>query len=263
MGLHEYLSAALNEGGLSGHTHAHTHGRGHGPADRERAEARERRGGFGSSGSSGSSGGPGGRGRGGPGRPGGPEGGGRQWQGTRPEQVSPAEVLGWLSGRLPDGWLTGPPEVTVDRDEIIIVGPLAAPEVPKSARESPAGGPTVAATAAAEVGRISRFREDTREERIRIAVEAEHRYGRKIAWGATAGGTTELFTTMSVPVMTRLRQPERAILDTLVDAGVARSRSDALAWCVRLVGEHTEDWLSQLREAMTAVERVRSEGPNP
>ena len=97
--------------------------------------------------------------------------------------------------------------------------------------------------AAAEAGRISRFREDTREERIRIAAEAEHRYGRKVAWGATAGNTTELFTTMSVPVMTRLRQPERSILDTLVDAGVARSRSDALAWCVRLVGEHTEDWL--------------------
>ena len=68
---------------------------------------------------------------------------------------------------------------------------------------------------------------------------------------------------MSVPVMTRLRQPERSVLDTLVDAGVARSRSDALAWCVRLVGEHTEDWLGQLREAMTAVERVRAEGPQP
>jgi hypothetical protein len=168
-------------------------------------------------------------------------------------------VLGWLTGRLPDGWLTGPPQVTVDRDEIIIVGSLATPEVPKAAGEGADSG--AAAVAAAEAGRISRFREDTREERIRIAVEAEHRYGRKIAWGATAGGTTQLFTTMSVPVMTRLRQPERAVLDTLVDAGVARSRSDALAWCVRLVGEHTEDWLGQLREAMTAVERVRAEGP--
>ena len=44
--------------------------------------------------------------------------------------------------------------------------------------------------------------------------------------------------------MTRLRQPQRMVLDTLVDAGVARSRSDALAWCVRLVGQHEDDWLT-------------------
>ena len=196
-------------------------------------------------------GGPGGRGRGfGP-------GGHRHWGGPGPEPASASDVSGWLSGRLPDGWAAGQPQITVDRDEIIIVLPVAAPEVDKSAPETDAA----AAKAAAEAGRISRFREETRDERIRIASEAEHRYGRRVAWGASAGDTTELFTTMSVPVMTRLRQPERSVLDTLVDAGVARSRSDALAWCVRLVGEHTEEWLNQLRDAMTAVERVRAEGP--
>jgi hypothetical protein len=264
MGMHEHLRAVLDEAGWSGprdfgfgpaeRLRAHVHGPGHefrpGFTEGSRGEPRARRGGHG---------GPGGRGPGPRGR-GGPEAG-RHWQGAGPEQVSPADVIGWLTGRLPDGWLTGPPEVTVDRDEILIVGPLAAPDVPKTAGEG-TDDTVAAATAAAEAGRISRFREDTREERVRIANEAEHRYGRKVAWGATAGGTTELFTTMSVPVMTRLRQPERSVLDTLVDAGVARSRSDALAWCVRLVGEHTEDWLSQLREAMTAVERVRAEGPN-
>ncbi len=229
--LHEHLRSVLEEHGHRG-----------GSSERARSEHRARRGGHG---------GPGGR-RG----PGGTE---RQWAGAGPEQVSDADVSGWLTGRLPDGWLSGPPEVTVDRDEIIIVGPLAAPEVPEGVAADETGA--AAAVAAAEAGRISRFREDTREERIRIAREAEHRYGRKVAWGATAGGTTQLFTTMSVPVMTRLRQPERSVLDTLVDAGVARSRSDALAWCVRLVGEHTEDWLGQLRDAMTAVERVRAEGP--
>ena len=61
--------------------------------------------------------------------------------------------------------------------------------------------------------------------------------------------------------MTRLRQPQRLVLDTLVDAGVARSRADALAWCVRLVGQHEEDWLVELRQAMTAVADVRSHGP--
>ena len=105
------------------------------------------------------------------------------------------------------------------------------------------------------------FREDTRDERIAIAREAEHRYGRKVAWGAACGGSRQLFTTLSAPVMTRLRQPERKVLDTLVDAGVARSRSEALAWCVRLVGEHAEEWLGELREAMSAVDRLRAQGP--
>ncbi len=247
MGLHENLRAALDEAGWPGPREfgrhqgqpGHHH-RGHGTSESERGERRERRGGHG---------GPGGRGRG-PGHE-------RHWHGSGPEQVSSADVSGWLTGRLPDGWVSGAPQVSVDRDEIIIVVPLEAPEVAQSESESDGA----AAKAAAEAGRISRFREETRDERIRIAREAEHRYGRKVAWGAAAGESTELFTTMSVPVMTRLRQPERSVLDTLVDAGVARSRSDALAWCVRLVGEHTEDWLGQLREAMTAVERVRAEGP--
>ena len=228
MGLHEFLSDALNEGRpgsaefarLSAALHesgrhSHGHGRGRPGSESDRGEVRGRRGGHGGPG------GFGGRGRGGHGRP----------ESAGPEQVSAADVSGWLSGRLPDGWLTGPPQVTVDRDEIIIVGPLAAPEVAKTAGEDADGDAAAAAVAAAETGRISRSREDTREERIRIAVEAEHRYGRKIAWGATAGGTTELFTTMSVPVMTRLRQPERTILDTLVDAGVARAQRRARVVC--------------------------------
>jgi hypothetical protein len=189
-----------------------------------------------------------GRGRGwhghGPGRPGG-------WQQA---DLPPADdAAGWFAGRLPDGWFSGPPEVTVDRDEILVVGVLPAPEV---------DGGDPAAVAAAETGRISRFREETREERIAIAREAEHRYGRKVAWGAQAGGTRQLFSTLSAPVMTRLRQPERKVLDTLVDAGVARSRSEALAWCVRLVGQHAEDWLTELREAMSAVDRLRAQGPD-
>jgi hypothetical protein len=151
----------------------------------------------------------------------------------------------WFAGRLPDEWFDGDVQVTIDRDEVLVVGGLAGVE----------GG------AEAEAGRIARFREDTRERRIQIAREAEQRFGRKVAWGVTCGDTRELFTTLSVPVMTRLRQPERRVLDTLVDAGVARSRSHALAWCVRLVGEHTDEWLTALRTAMEEVQRVRGEGP--
>jgi hypothetical protein len=34
-----------------------------------------------------------------------------------------------------------------------------------------------------------------------------------------------------------------------------------LAWAVRLVGQHSEDWLHELREAMEQVRRVREQGP--
>jgi hypothetical protein len=154
---------------------------------------------------------------------------------------------------LPDEWFTGAPTVTVDRDEILIVGEL--PALTEQFADD-------AARAAAESGRIARFREDTREHRIEIARQGQHRYGRDVSWGARLGGTEELFTTLSAPVMTRLRQPERQILDTLVDSGVARSRSDALVWAVRLVGQNADAWLGDLRTAMEEVNRLRTQGPD-
>jgi hypothetical protein len=168
------------------------------------------------------------------------------------DDVPPADgIAGWFVGRLPDEWFTGEVTVEVDRDEVLVVGSLAAPEA----------GADPIATAEAEAGRITRFREQTRGERMAIAREAEHRFGRKVAWGAVAGDTRQVFTTLSVPVMTRLRQPERQVLDTLVDSGVARSRSEALAWCVKLVGSNADAWLGELREAMQAVQKVREAGP--
>ena len=160
-----------------------------------------------------------------------------------------AKITSWLHGRMPDDWFTEPAEVTVDRDEITIVGRIAAPT-------SGEGDPDEAAS-----GRIGRWREETRDARIRVAREAERRFERKVAWGARCGEQSALFTHIAAPVMTRLRQPERIVLDTLVEAGVARSRADALAWCVRLVGEHADDWLGRLRAAMTDVQRLREEGP--
>jgi hypothetical protein len=160
----------------------------------------------------------------------------------------------WFTGRLPDGWFTGPPVVSVDREEITVVGTLSAPDV-----EGAAAGD--AAAAAAAEGRSRRFREETRDHRIEIAREAEHKFGRKVSWGVEIDGSRVMFTTFSVPVMTRLRQSERQVLDTLVDGGVARSRSDALAWCVRLVGANSSTWLADLRTALRKVEQVRAEGP--
>ncbi|MFY0409629.1 hypothetical protein [Solicola sp. PLA-1-18] len=161
--------------------------------------------------------------------------------------MSDDDIRGYVQGRLPDDWFTEPADVTVDREEVLVRGRVA----------PPGDG----ADASAEEGRIARFREDTRDARIGVAQELERRFGRKVAWAVDCGGTSQTFTSLSVPVMTRLRQPERVVLDTLVAAGVARSRSDALGWCVRLVGRNADDWLAELREAMTTVEQVRERGP--
>jgi len=172
---------------------------------------------------------------------------------TTTSNPTPA-VAAWFAERLPAEWTaTAAPQVTVDREEITVV--LALPGLELRAEASDAE------RAEATAGRIARFRSDTRERRIGIAREAEHRFRRKVAWGVVLGDTSELFTHLAVPVMTRLRQPERLVLDTLVEAGVARSRAHALAWCVRLVGRNTQTWLQDLRDAMEHVERVRAQGP--
>ena len=154
-------------------------------------------------------------------------------------------VTDWLTGRLPSEWFTSF-EVTLDREEILIIGTIAAPEADNADSQS---------------GRIRRFREDTRAGRIEVALELEERTGRKVSWGVTCGETTEVFTRLSVPAMTRLTQPQRKVLDTLVEAGVARSRSDALGWCVRLVAQHEADWLAELEQAMGSVREARANGP--
>jgi hypothetical protein len=187
------------------------------------------------------------------------------------------QVRGWFLGQLPGGWFTGQPEILVDRDEITVIGHL--PAVRAGGREP--GTRAEEAAAAADAGdgesadepgpgagedaivarRSKRFREETREARVAIAREAERLFGRHVSWGVVCEGRKVMFTTLSIPVMTRLRQAERRVLDTLVDSGVARSRSEALAWCVRLVGEHEDTWLTALRDALRRVEKVRAEGP--
>src|SRR5947209_12816334 len=171
------------------------------------------------------------------------------------KKLSTTTLEGWFAGRLPDDWFSGPPDVTSDREEILVVGTLAEPEYPDGADD--------AARTAARRARIQRFREETREQRMRIADEAEQRTGRKVAWGAQCGDERRVFTSLAVPVMTRLRMSERQVLDTLVSAGVARSRADALAWCVRLGRDHEGEWIDQLRDALVAVHEARASGPKP
>ena len=162
-------------------------------------------------------------------------------------------IAGWFAGRLPSEWQAAPVEVTVDREEITVRLTVPDVELADDAAE--------VTRAEARAGRAKAFREETRARRVEIAREAEHRYGAKVSWGVGVGDHSELWTHVAAPVMTRLRQPQRLVLDTLVEAGVARSRSDALAWCVRLVGQHEEDWLAELREAVRSVADVRSKGP--
>ena len=168
-------------------------------------------------------------------------------------EQSTQEIQAWFAGRVPDGWFSGPPEVSADGDEVLVVGNLPDVEVAKGSKAD--------ARTAARSARIDRFREETREQRMRIAQEAEHLFERNVSWGAACGDERKLFTTMSTPVMTRLRMTERQVLDTLVESGVARSRSDALAWCVRLVGQNQDRWMKDLREALVKVGQVRQEGP--
>lgn len=168
-------------------------------------------------------------------------------------QQTTTDIAAWFAGRLPADWTTSTPVLTIDKEEIVVRITVPATELADGADDS--------AVAEAAAGRVSAWREETREARIAIAREAQGRFGRKVSWGATVGEHRVLFTHIAVPVMTRLRQPERLVLDTLVEAGVARSRSDALAWCVKLVGTHSQEWLADLRSAMDQVQTVREQGP--
>ncbi len=159
----------------------------------------------------------------------------------------------WFTRRLPDGWFEEI-EVLADHEEILIIGTLPEPTVE--------GEETPALREARLEGAIAEFREATRRQRMAIAREAERSFRRLVSWGARCGGVRRLFTTNTTPVMTRLRLPERRVLDTLVAAGVARSRSEALAWCVRRVADTETRWLAELREAFTHVEAVRAAGPD-
>jgi hypothetical protein len=151
------------------------------------------------------------------------------------------ELESLVGPMIPGGWFEGPPRLTVDDDELLIVGTLTP--------DGPGDGDPAA------------FREATRAARMEIADRVQPATGRSVAWAVRADDTTTVFTGLGVPVMTRLRIGEREVLDTLQAAGVARSRSEALAWCVRFVGQREATWLQELRTSMEGVSKVRAEGP--
>jgi hypothetical protein len=163
--------------------------------------------------------------------------------------VKTNEIQSWLQERAPANLLVGPPEIAIYDDEVVIVLPLATSELDNALGEEE--------RRAAEHTLITRRREETRPWRIKQARELQSKLGRSVAWGMRAGASEALFSTRSVPVMTRLGRTERDVLDTLVAAGVADTRSAALAYAVRaFAAEHT-NWLGEVREAIAQVDQVR------
>ena len=153
------------------------------------------------------------------------------------------ELQQWLQQQIPAALQAAPPQVRLYPDELVIVLDIAAP---------------ADADASARQALIAQQRENTRGLRMQIADEVQRRSGLPVAWGMRAGDLEVLFTTRTMPVMTRLGRAEREVLDTLVAAGVADTRSSALAYTVRAFAAEHGEWLSEVREAIAEVERVRS-----
>jgi hypothetical protein len=138
-------------------------------------------------------------------------------------------IADWFSRRLPASWSSGPAQIEVDRDEVMVVLPQAD------------------ATGSAD------FRQASREERMALARAAQETFARTVSWGVLQQGVARLFTTVRTPVTAELAMPERRVLDTLTESGVATDRSDAVAWCIRLVAQHEGDWLGDLHDAAASA----------
>lgn len=170
---------------------------------------------------------------------------GRRDRAAAPPPLTAEQAEAFFVASLPEGWFTDPPTIRHDADEILVTGNLGPPGAGLSHEQQ-----------------IGAFREATREQRMSIADQAEAEFHRKVSWGVECGDAEVRFTTVNAPAMTRLRIEERLVLDTLIDAGIARSRSEALAWCVHLVGRHEHDWIAELRDALDHVAAVRDNGPD-
>ena len=159
------------------------------------------------------------------------------------------ELQAWLHARLPSSLMVEPPHIKAYRDEIVIMLHLGSP--PSSEGDSEQ-------QQSAEQEMIAQQREMSRPMRMKLAKQLQKRLGKTVSWGMRAGASEMLFTTRTVPVMTRLGRAEREVLDTLVAAGVAETRSSALAYTVRTFALEHVEWLNEVREAIEQVEQVRS-----
>lgn len=152
------------------------------------------------------------------------------------------DLIALLARKLPPDLLAAPPEVRRYPDELLLLLQLAAAPDEQEAAQA----------------LIARRREDTRALRVELARELERAMGLPVSWGMRAGSVESLFTTRTAPVMTRLGRSERQVLDTLVAAGVADTRSSALAYAVRAFAVEHAEWIAEVRQAIAEVDRVRA-----
>ncbi|NJN15211.1 MAG: hypothetical protein HC822_02345 [Oscillochloris sp.] len=150
-----------------------------------------------------------------------------------------------LEQRLPEELRIAPPIIQRYEDELLIMLTIAPPE-------TPGDDPLRAAQQ-----QIAVQRESSRKLRMQLAAEIQRAVGLPVAWGMRVGDVEVLFTSRTVPVMTRLNRLERDVLDTLVAAGVADTRSSALAYVVRTFALEHGSWLEEVRGAIAEVSRVR------
>ena len=165
-----------------------------------------------------------------------------------------------LTNWLPATVLAESPEIIEDDDELLIVLNLGTAGVTGEAD----------ARKQSEQEQIDRRRDETKSTRIRIGNRLGRATGKAVSWGMKVGDTRQLFTDNTSPVMTRLSRPERQVLDTLIAAGVANTRSAALGYIVRVFGEEHQDWLNEVQNAMSHVASLRDklrpqqrQGPPP
>jgi hypothetical protein len=162
--------------------------------------------------------------------------------------INPGEIEAWLTEQLPPDLRAAPPQVAIYDDEIVLVLCPQPPALP---------GDDEDARRIAERMLIARLREESRPLRMRLADALQTRYSRPVSWGMRLGDSEALFTARTAPVMTRLDRREREVLDTLVAAGVAETRSAALAYCVRVFASEHGDWLAELRGVIAQVQEAR------
>ncbi len=141
------------------------------------------------------------------------------------------------------------PEIILDADELLIILNLSSETLVGEGE----------ALKNAEQALIERQRSETRTLRIQLGRNLERTFGCAVSWGMRAGGTVQLFTPNTIAVMTRLAHTERQVLDTLIAANVANTRSAALGYIVRTFAAEHHDWLNKVQEAAKNMASLRAQ----
>ena len=162
---------------------------------------------------------------------------------------NPQELRKWLLSQLPASVVGSDPEITIDADELLIILTLNTETLVGEGE----------ALKNAEHALLERQRSETRALRIQLGRQLERTCGYAVSWGMRAGGTVQLFTPNTTAVMTRLTREERQVLDTLIAANVANTRSAALGYIVRTFAVEHQDWLHKAQQAAKNMASLRAQ----